>query len=652
MLTYKTFVRYSTIIVLTFIISCTKEKEINVVPYKLPTQTEAGTIIYNPSTIVVNDQLNKNLVLITTNTLQYKTGSEIDNAKIGQVLMSDISSEAPNGYLRKVVSIKQENGKTTIETVNATLEEAIKECHLKLRRRLTAADVAGTDTTKRPKGGRLAADFSLSFPKFARSFSKEDNSTQGKILKKLDVEIEFSSNPDVETELDIENSKQKNFKFIVHFENSAGLKFKFGSGAKLSDFVDIAKGFSLVDVPLVPISLGGIPLASQKISLIVGLDGEVSGDVTLPIVWNFNVSAGVSYNDATGFQNVNSFTNNGVDMSGFKIEAKMVVEPWAQLQYRVSPFGDFFNPLGQSSIVIAARGSVKLEALLNQYVIEAGLKLGVKLYAKAKMQFLGKNIAEYESNFFDKYYDTPYRWQFVLPLLNLFSYTTDKILANMAVLQYSMKFLGTAIKVKQYGYCWSKTNTKPTLNGINVQVTYSGEPFLPPLPNGDLQPAEYNSSQGDLLNNDSWLTKLVPNTTYYACAYAKITDDIVLYGNIVSFTTCNLSIPTGRFNKIISLDGNTLIFNVDVSTGCQVAVWYKVYELKNNKWEVFITGTGQLQDYSNPNNKPTPFNKDIFVGGLVVSGSERYVKGKKYALKVIFANEAGSTETDYIPFER
>ena len=58
--------------------------------------------------------------------MRFTAGSGVlDNLAVGEVLASEIGPNAPHGYLRKVTSVRRENGEVLLETTQASLEEAI-----------------------------------------------------------------------------------------------------------------------------------------------------------------------------------------------------------------------------------------------------------------------------------------------------------------------------------------------------------------------------------------------------------------------------------------------------------------------------------------------------------------------------------------------
>lgn len=81
---------------------------------------------------------NRRITSITPNAILFDTVRS--DLKAGDIIVSGISDNAPNGFLRKVASVKTANGQTTIETTNATIQEALANT-------MKGGEIAGKDFT-------------------------------------------------------------------------------------------------------------------------------------------------------------------------------------------------------------------------------------------------------------------------------------------------------------------------------------------------------------------------------------------------------------------------------------------------------------------------------------------------------------------------
>jgi hypothetical protein len=93
-----------------------------------PTQEPVGDPIIPATTKVADSDTRSSLQAYDSQSGQMRFGKDspvLQNLAVGDVLASEVSKNAPYGYLRKVSSIKRENGQVILETTQASLEEAI-----------------------------------------------------------------------------------------------------------------------------------------------------------------------------------------------------------------------------------------------------------------------------------------------------------------------------------------------------------------------------------------------------------------------------------------------------------------------------------------------------------------------------------------------
>jgi hypothetical protein len=93
-----------------------------------PAKEQVGDPIIPATTKVADSDTRSSLQAYDSNSGQMRfstDGSVLQNLAVGDVLASEVSKNAPYGYLRKVSAIKRENGQVILETTQASLEEAI-----------------------------------------------------------------------------------------------------------------------------------------------------------------------------------------------------------------------------------------------------------------------------------------------------------------------------------------------------------------------------------------------------------------------------------------------------------------------------------------------------------------------------------------------
>jgi len=101
----------------------------------------------NDNVVVVTDTEILALSLIDSTSLTFDATSTIAiNAQIGTVLVSDISTLTPYGFLRKVTGKSNVGGKIQLQTIDASLEDLFKQCNIHYSKGITPADTTGRIT--------------------------------------------------------------------------------------------------------------------------------------------------------------------------------------------------------------------------------------------------------------------------------------------------------------------------------------------------------------------------------------------------------------------------------------------------------------------------------------------------------------------------
>ena len=232
--------------------------------------------------------------------------------KSGDVLMSDVTSKAPNGFLRKVTGVRNENGKTILETTPATLREAFKKAKITDSRDLTNADIESVLPTS---GVRYVPQAAPTNPTF--SFDKVLFDKDGKLDTKEDqvvlkgyVDFKLSSRFDWDIDL-----------FPPDFDFLAEAKLTQSSGLSLKGKVaySFEKSFDLATVRFRPINISGV-IIRPIIKLTVGVRGSASGEVNFEVSQVMLITAGAKFDEE--WTNLSDFSNQfSVDSSSINAAA-------------------------------------------------------------------------------------------------------------------------------------------------------------------------------------------------------------------------------------------------------------------------------------------------------------------------------------------
>lgn len=213
---------------------------------------------------------------VTPNSIKFDTSRS--DIEAGDIIVSGVAENAPYGFLRKVTSVTTDNGQTTVETTNATLQEAL------------------ANTIK--EGDSVGHSFSFTFDSanftHNRLASKSHASTQSRLGFSLPVDQTFqlepgatvhvggtlSIVPQVTGSLEFTHNliglpKLKEFLFSVQSTNDLDVKVNADLKA------DFKKEWQIFTSPsyLVTIPMGAVPVSLWfKVKATVGVKGKLDAD--------------------------------------------------------------------------------------------------------------------------------------------------------------------------------------------------------------------------------------------------------------------------------------------------------------------------------------------------------------------------------------
>lgn len=467
--------------------------------------------IISENTIVVsNSEIASSLIAVDSTKLIFKSsGIGIDKIKVGSILVSDMSTVAPFGFLRKVTRVATSGNNTVLKTEQASLTDAILNGKVSFQKTFTDADIIGVDSSgidiSTQRGGK-GSSFNFGYNKVLYDADGNYSTTGDQLKVKGDMRLE----PSLDFDLDIAHGKVSKFFVRCTLKNTNNISVE--SRAVLAGF---GKEIVLITFQLQPftISIVGIPvpIAKQWIAIVLGVDGSLSARVTTG-VQNINTAvAGISYLDNTW--NTTNTIDNSFTFSPLILEGAGNIEPWVQARYEIRPYG-----IKESKIYLGIRGSLIAEAVLIPTGLSKSVKWGVKLSAKAQMQIWDRAVLDYENIFFEREFPISQSTSTVLPSLTTLdvseiSTTTAKSGGNIS------SDGGAPVTVR--GVCWSISQNPTIANGKTSDNTGVGT---------------FTSKIGGL----------TPNTKYYLRAYATNTSGTG-YGNEITFTTTktvSITLPT------------------------------------------------------------------------------------------------------------
>jgi len=367
--------------------SCKKDND--------PENNSISEAVLNPVTKIITANTNTELLAIDSTKLIFQgSNDQVLNLNIGDIMVSDMCVQAPDGYLRKVIDIQKNGTQTTFITENASLSEAIKDGEVSFSKEIKVTDVIGIDSTDITIEKSVSGNGNLSFH-FKKTLYDEDNNTQtSEDQMSLEGNIDFK--PTLDFNLKIANYTLTTFLIKATIENNVSLNLT--SKIKVPN-LKTEQPIAVFRLAPFTILIGAlpVPIAKQWIVLVIGIDGELSAKIVQEVSNTFTAELGLNY--SSGQWNSISNSVNKFDLKPFDLEGKANIEPWLQLRYELRPYG-----LSGSKIFLATKASAKAEITLNSQALNWKTDWGLKFFAKAQINVFSKAVADYEYEFYSKYW--------------------------------------------------------------------------------------------------------------------------------------------------------------------------------------------------------------------------------------------------------
>lgn len=359
-------IRLLATICLTQVISCGKDNNPTNPPpieaeytleehvHELPQETTNRITQYNP----------------TTGQIIFQAQQDVQNLRTGDIFISGISENTPNGLLRKIDEIQN----NTLETSQTTINDAIKECNFHVENnRLTPTNKSLT------KNG---FDFEIPFTNIVLyDQDGNENTTNDQVT----LEGNLSFNTEV-TDFDLvaDVSGIQEFTFNTNSTQELSLTLNSETSIELSRTYQLYPDIYCTPIPVGPFLL--IPV----IEINATIEGQVSVS-NAHISQTANLQAGINYSDNTWNPSSN-FTNifdYQLPTFSEQATAKLSIGPKVKLLV--------YNLAGISSEVA---GYLKAEVNPTQnpwWKLYGGLEASIG----ANLEFFGWPIAEYSTQIAD-----------------------------------------------------------------------------------------------------------------------------------------------------------------------------------------------------------------------------------------------------------
>lgn len=467
---------------------------------------DRNEVVLSEKTHIVSEQENSKLLSVEKNRIIYLSGGISDDVKVGSIIVSDITANAPGGFLRRVLSIENIDGKVILETEKASLNEAILEGKATNSIQITADDILeielidGTIITqeeiKKMSSSRVdvlrgtrAEWFPIRFEKEYVIYDEDGNKETSNDQIKMKGKTSFA----IVTNFDYEKDRKglKYLKVGIGMENESSLNVT--AALKTPSLPKkVKEGITIGKIKLAPMSfyIGVIPVpyASQSIDLVVGLDASAKIQFQTELEVKNSINASLQYVRGEGIKPVftpNMNTSNEVPLKYTPLELKLEgkVEPFLGIFWKADPY---LLDAENSRLEAGPKASFPIVGTLN--TTEAKLKMDfiLSLHMLAKLGFVDKNFINYdedwkmvEKNIFEK----SFKWE------------QEKIPTDGLVAYYP--FNGNANDEsgnENHGVSHNTSLTQDRKNNINSAFYFNGSTAYISMKNSFVLPAHFSVS--------------------------------------------------------------------------------------------------------------------------------------------------------------
>lgn len=394
-----------------------------------PMTPSSNEVILDVKTHVINKNDTSNILAVEKDKILFLQGTLPSDIKVGSIIASDITANAPAGFLRKITSIENVNGQIVVNTVQATLNEAIQEGSATNSRRITASDILeiefadGTIITQQQikasvaklKSAQQRSPQAEWFPiRFDKEFviydeDKDESTTDDQI--KVKGEMSFT----IITHFDYDKDK-KGLKYLrtgIGMENQS--KITVTAAMKTQSLPDNVKnGYTIAKIKLAPMSfyIGPLPVpyASQSIELVIGLDASAKIHFQTRFDCTNAIDASLEYKRDEGLYPVFTSKNNLI-YTPFELKIEGKVEPFFGIYWKADPY-----LLDSKNSRLEAGPKVSFPIVGSIDTEEAKLKMDflVSLHMLAKLGFVDVKLIDYDENWkmYEKnIFDKSFKWE-------------------------------------------------------------------------------------------------------------------------------------------------------------------------------------------------------------------------------------------------
>jgi len=398
----------------------------------------------------------------------------------GDVIVCGITANTPYGLLQKVVSVNRAGGQVVLNTVTASLEEAVWRGHLTDITELSSAQLVSTDILAEgvefqaasPDPGTFQDAASMDLD-FTYNFNNVKLGTDPNYVLlnghvKLGFKAEFSVDigvdwPDLDDLLDdldvLPDVDLRNVDFGV----TVGEEVQINASASVTKNLEYEKEIVEHEFTPINVQIGPVPVVLVPyVNLHAGVDGTVSAGVTFGVTQSGSVYAGAGYDGSNwSTKTEKSFTFDWTPPSG-NIDADFKV--YAGPQFGIKLYG-ICGPYVNIEPYVRLVVNTSTPPLWKVYVgieVDIGVKAGVELEFEVDTWLFGTLEWNWSVDLFDLKWDGALRWEMLLAnavKINSISPTSGEV--------------GTEVTIKGSGFGDSRENDSYVKFGTVAVTEYT-----------------------------------------------------------------------------------------------------------------------------------------------------------------------------------
>ncbi len=357
----------------------------------------------------------------------------LQGIEVGDVIVGGITANTPYGILQKVTKVNRAGGQVVLNTVSASLEEAVWRGRLYQPLDLSAARLASTRVLAEgveflpgdaAEGGGFQDAAHMELP-FTYNFNNVKlgadpnyillNGKVGLAFKgdfNVDIDVSWPSLDDLLDDGDVlpdVDLKSVDFGFTV--EETVDIR----ASAEINKDIEYEKEIVEHEFAPIDVQIGPVPvILVPYIEVHAGVDGTVSAGVTFGVVQKGSVYAGAAYDGSNWTPKTDkSFTFEWTPPTG-SINADFKV--YAGPQFGIKLYGVCGPYLNLEPYVRLAINTATppLWKVFVGIEVDIGVKAGVELEFEADLGWFGTLEWDWSMELFDVKWDGALRWEMLL----------------------------------------------------------------------------------------------------------------------------------------------------------------------------------------------------------------------------------------------